>query len=219
MRKKERATAVLSRLSMVIQDPVTELHYGTPFQLLVAVVLSAQCTDKRVNSVTPSLFEHYPGPAEMAEADFETLLSLIKSISYPANKARNLIGLSKILIEKHRGLVPEDHAALLELPGVGRKTANVVTSVLVHAPNMAVDTHVHRVSARIGLTTRAKTPLATEKQLLSAIQPSMIPDAHHLLILHGRYVCMARNPSCNTCTITDLCRYFAKTSKAKSKTI
>lgn len=217
VRRKQLASIVLSRLAEVIPVPETELHYQNPFQLLVAVVLSAQCTDKRVNLVTPALFERFPDPPSMASSTEEEIFSYIKSISYPASKAKHLLGAARILVDSHGGQVPESHEKLMELPGVGRKTANVLTSVLHGAPNMAVDTHVFRVAARIGLTLKAKTPLAAEKQLVSLFETAEIPAAHHYLILHGRYTCTARNPKCGSCSLVEHCAYFKKEQKKAFK--
>ncbi len=195
----------------------TELLYDSPFELLVAVILSAQCTDKRVNLTTPAIFEKFPTPKALSEASFEELFPLIRSISYPNNKAKHLIGMAKMLMEDFQGEVPMTVEALVKLPGVGRKTANVITSVIDSQPNMAVDTHVFRVSARVGLTKNAKTPLAAEKQLIKHFPPQLIHVAHHWLILHGRYVCTARSPHCSTCGIKDICLYFTKNQKKTSK--
>lgn len=189
-------------------EPETELLYDNPFQLLVSVILSAQCTDKRVNMTTPAIFERYPDPATLSKATFEELLPLIKSISYPNNKTKHLIGMAKMLIQKFNGQVPMTVDELVQLPGVGRKTANVITSVIDEQPNMAVDTHVFRVSSRIGLTRGAKTPLAAEKQLVKHIPKELIHKAHHWLILHGRYVCVARNPKCEECGLKPVCKFF-----------
>jgi endonuclease III len=188
----------------------TELLYDDPFQLLVAVILSAQCTDKRVNLTTPFIFEKYPDAATMSHATVEELFALIKSISYPNNKAKHLAGMSKLLMEKYNGKVPMTVDKLVELPGVGRKTANVVTSVIDEQPNMAVDTHVFRVSARVGLTIGTKTPAATEKQLIRHIPKEYVHRAHHWLILHGRYTCIARKPKCEICGIKKICKYYKK---------
>ena len=215
MRRKEKAKLVIERLSKVIALPVTELEYQSPFQLLVAVMLSAQCTDKRVNQTTPALFERYPDPQSLLGAEFDEVFPYIKGISYPANKTRHLMKTAEILVEKHQGEVPDDFEALLELPGVGRKTANVITSILWNAPRFAVDTHVFRVGNRIGLTI-AKNPLQSEKQLTEIFPDAQIPEAHHYLILHGRYTCVARKPLCNQCVLTDLCKYFAKQAKVKA---
>ena len=176
----------------------------------MAVILSAQCTDVRVNLTTPKIFEKYATPQKLAIAAFEDLFPLIKSISYPNNKTKHLIGMANMLLEKFDGKVPMTVDELIQLPGVGRKTANVITSVIDQQPNMAVDTHVFRVSARIGLTTNATTPLATEKQLIKNIPQQLIHKAHHWLILHGRYVCVARKPKCDVCGIKDACKYYSK---------
>jgi endonuclease III len=213
MRRKEKAKIVLERLAKVIPVPETELSYGSPFQLLVAVMLSAQCTDKRVNETTPALFERYPTPQSLIGADFEDVFPYIKGISYPANKTRHLIRTAEILVESHAGEVPESFDALLELPGVGRKTANVVTSILWQAPRLAVDTHVFRVGNRIGLT-KAKTPLQSETQLTALFSNAQIPDAHHYLILHGRYTCMARKPACTLCVLQDICAFYRKQQRS-----
>lgn len=186
----------------------SELNYNNPFQLLVAVILSAQCTDKRVNMVTPIIFEQYPSPEKLSQATFEELFQIIKSISYPNNKAKNLISMSQKLVEKFNSKVPDNLDNLLELDGVGRKTANVITSVIYNQPNMPVDTHVFRVAARIGLTINAKNPLQAEKQLIKNIPPQLIPISHHWLILHGRYVCVARKPLCDKCGLTSVCLFY-----------
>jgi endonuclease-3 len=191
----------------------TELLYNNPYELLVAVILSAQCTDKRVNLTTPAIFKKFPDPESLSKAVFKDVFALIKSISYPNNKAKHLIGMAEMLVKKFSGQVPMTVDELVELPGVGRKTANVITSVIDQQPNMAVDTHVFRVSARIGLTTNAKTPLTTEKQLISHIPKEYIHKAHHWLILHGRYVCTARSPKCSECGIQSVCKYFKKVTK------
>ncbi|MBX2925604.1 MAG: endonuclease III [Chitinophagaceae bacterium] len=210
MTKKERYTFVLKWFQEHTPEAETELIYDNPYQLLVAVILSAQCTDKRVNLTTPSIFQKYPGPESMAKAGFDDLFPLIKSISYPNNKTKHLIGMANMLVDQFNGEVPLTVDKLIQLPGVGRKTANVITSVIDQQPNMAVDTHVFRVSARIGLTTRAKTPLAAEKQLIQHIPTHLIHKAHHWLILHGRYVCVARNPKCHECGLRPACRYYQK---------
>lgn len=190
----------------------TELIYDDPFQLLVSVILSAQCTDKRVNMTTPVIFEKYPDALSMSLVTADDIFPLIKSISYPNNKAKHLAGMSKMLVEKYNGRVPMTVDELTMLPGVGRKTANVVTSVIDEQPNMAVDTHVFRVSARIGLTVGAKTPLATEKQLVRHLPTEYIYRAHHWLILHGRYICTARKPKCSICGLKPVCKYFQKSA-------
>jgi endonuclease-3 len=213
MTKKERYQQVIEYFSTNIPEAETELTYSNEFELLVAVVLSAQCTDKRINMVTPALFKKFPTPLKMSKASFDDIFNLIRSISYPNNKSKHLMGLSAMLLEKFGGKVPMTVDELVLLPGVGRKTANVITSVIDQQPNMAVDTHVFRVSARIGLTTRATTPLATEKQLIKHIPKELVHIAHHWLILHGRYVCMARNPNCEQCGISHACKFFLKNAK------
>jgi endonuclease-3 len=210
MTRKERYQFVLDYFSTHNPDAATELFYDSPYQLLVSVILSAQCTDKRVNMTTPAIFERYPDAASLATADFDDLFPLIKSISYPNNKTKHLIGMAKMLMSAFGGEVPLTVDELVQLPGVGRKTANVITSVVDNQPNMAVDTHVFRVSARIGLTVNAKTPYAAEKQLLQFIPRDQVHVAHHWLILHGRYVCVARSPKCAECALQQACKYFAK---------
>ncbi|NSW46031.1 MAG: endonuclease III [Bacteroidales bacterium] len=192
--------------------PKTELNYQTPFQLLVAVVLSAQCTDIRVNAITPKLFEQYPDANSMAKASIDEIFEFIKSCSYPNSKAKYLKGIAHELVNKYKGQVPNSIEQLTSLPGVGRKTANVIVSVLFHQPAMAVDTHVFRVAHRIGLVENAKTPLEVEKQLTKNIPPPSLPDAHHWLILHGRYICKARKPLCHQCFIFDYCQYPQKSN-------
>lgn len=186
----------------------SELNYENPYQLIVAVILSAQCTDKRVNMTTPAFFERFPDPYTLSMSSQDEIYQYIKSISYPNNKAKNLLGMAKVLVQDFGGFVPDDVDLLQTLPGVGRKTANVVASVAYNKPAMAVDTHVFRVSARIGLTEKSKNPLETERQLVKHIPESIIPKAHHWLILHGRYVCTARNPKCDKCGITEICDYY-----------
>lgn len=210
MTLRKRYDFVIDYFSQHAPDAETELLYDNPFQLLVAVILSAQCTDKRVNMTTPALFEMYPSATELAIASEEELFPIIKSISYPNNKTKHLIGMAKKLIEEFHGEVPLTVAELITLPGVGRKTANVITSVIDEQPNMAVDTHVFRVSARIGLTLNAKTPLQAELQLIKHIPKELVHKAHHWLILHGRYVCVARNPKCDSCGINSVCKFYAK---------
>jgi endonuclease III len=210
MTRKERYRFVLDYFSKHNPDAETELLYDSPFQLLVAVVLSAQCTDKRVNMTTPAIFERYPDVYALAKASFEELFPLIRSISYPNNKTKHLIGMANMLVERFGGEIPLTVEELVQLPGVGRKTANVITSVIDQQPNMAVDTHVFRVSARIGLTVNAKTPLAAEKQLLQFIPTGLVHVAHHWLILHGRYICVARTPKCGECGLKPACKYYAK---------
>ena len=188
----------------------TELHYGNPYELLVAVILSAQCTDKRVNQITPPFFDRFPSAAVLAEASVDEVFQLIRSCSYPNNKSKNLVGMAQKLVNEFNEVVPDDVDQLQKLPGVGRKTANVIASVVYHKPAMAVDTHVFRVAARLGLTINAKTPLEAEKQLVKHIPEQLLPIAHHWLILHGRYVCIARKPKCKTCGLRDVCEYESK---------
>lgn len=209
MTKKERYGFVISWFQQYAPDAETELVYDDPYQLLVAVILSAQCTDKRVNITTPALFATYPSISHLANAEYETLFDIIKSISFPGNKTRHLIGMAKLVQEKFDGKIPLKVEELVQLPGVGRKTANVITSVVDNQPNMAVDTHVFRVAARIGLTTNAKTPLAAEKQLVKHLPTNLIYIAHHWLILHGRYICVARNPKCGECGLKPVCKYYS----------
>ena len=210
MKRAERYALVLRYFAEQIPEAETELLYDSPYQLLVAVILSAQCTDKRVNLTTPAIFEKYPGPEALSKADFEDLFPLVRSISYPNNKTKHLIGMANMLVRDFQGQVPMTVESLVKLPGVGRKTANVITSVIDQQPNMAVDTHVFRVSARLGLTRGAKNPLQAEKQLIQHIPRELVHKAHHWLILHGRYTCTARNPKCNSCGLTDICLYFRK---------
>jgi len=217
MTKKQRYQFVIDFFLHHAPDAETELLYDNPYQLLVAVILSAQCTDKRVNMTTPAIFEKYPDAASLSKASFDELFPLIKSISYPNNKTKHLIGMANKLQEQFNGQVPLTVEELITLPGVGRKTANVITSVVDNQPNMAVDTHVFRVAARIGLTVNAKTPLATEKQLVQHIPRELIHIAHHWLILHGRYICVARNPKCDKCGITAACKYYQKEVAPKKK--
>lgn len=195
----------------------TELHYSTPFELLVAVILSAQCTDKRVNMITPRLFKQYPTAEIMARAEVEDIFELIRSVSYPNSKAKYLVSMAKMLVEQFGGEVPAERELLMKLPGVGRKTANVIAAVVYHRPTMAVDTHVFRVANRIGLTTNAKTPLETELTLIKYIPEALIPKAHHWLILHGRYICVARKPHCWECGLAPYCRYFAAQERKKKR--
>ncbi len=210
MTKKERYKKVIEWFSENMPVAETELNYSSPFELLVAVILSAQCTDKRVNVITVDLFKRFPNEAKLAEAEVSEVYDYIKSCSYPNNKAKHLVGMAKMLVNDFKGEVPSDIKELQKLPGVGRKTANVIASVVFNKPAMAVDTHVFRVAARIGLTYGAKTPLASEKQLVKNIEPDLLPIAHHWLILHGRYVCLARKPKCKACGLTQWCKYFEK---------
>jgi len=188
----------------------TELNYESPYELLVAVILSAQCTDKRVNIITPVFFERFPDVRHLAEAEVSEVFDYIKTCSYPNNKAKHLVGAAKMLVEDFEGKIPSDIKELQKLPGVGRKTANVILSVIFNKPAMAVDTHVFRVAERTGLTVNAKTPLAAERQLVKNIPPELLPVAHHWLILHGRYVCLARKPKCDKCGLRDFCKYYRK---------
>lgn len=209
MTRKERFAAFLEYFTQNYPEPQTELRYSNPFELLMAVVLSAQCTDKRINLVTPALFERFPSPAHLAASSFDELFPYLKSVSYPNNKTKHLLGLGKMLVEQFGSEVPETIEDLQKLPGVGRKTANVIASVIYNQPAMAVDTHVFRVSKRLGLATQtAKTPYEVERQLVRYIPAEHISKAHHWLILHGRYICIARNPKCAECPITHFCRYY-----------
>lgn len=210
MTKKERYNFVIDYFQKNMPEAKTELIFDNPYQLLVAVMLSAQCTDKRVNLTTPAIFHRYPDFESLSQTDFDTLFPLIKSISYPNSKTKHLIAMAQMVIRDFKGNLPMNVEELILLPGVGRKTANVITSVLDQQPNMAVDTHVFRVSARIGLTTNAKTPLAAEKQLEKNFPTELIYKAHHWLILHGRYVCLARKPHCEECGLTSICKYYQK---------
>lgn len=217
MTVKERYARCIKWFESSNPLPQTELHYESPFQLLVAVILSAQCTDKRVNMITPALFEVYPTAADMAAATQDEIFEYIKSCSYPNNKARSLVGAARMVVDEFGGEVPGDLEQLVKIPGVGRKTANVMLSVVFDKAAMAVDTHVFRVSDRIGLTTGCTTPLATEKALMRHIPAEIIPKAHHWLILHGRYVCKARRPDCLNCGLTDACRYYQTGGKVTNK--
>ncbi|QCR24364.1 endonuclease III [Pontibacter sp. SGAir0037] len=211
MRKKERYKLLIEHFTQNFPEPETELHYTNPYELILAVVLSAQCTDKRVNIVTPALFEAFPTPAHLATATPDEILPYIKSISYPNNKAKHLAGLGKMLVEQFNSEVPNTVEELVKLPGVGRKTANVIVSVIWNQPAMAVDTHVFRVSKRLGLVAKtAKTPLEVEKELIANLPQELIAKAHHWLILHGRYICIARRPKCEECPLTHFCQFFQK---------
>ena len=213
MTQRERYTQVIAWFREHRPVAETELEYTDPYSLLVAVILSAQCTDRRVNMVTPALLARYPTPTELAKATPEEVFTYIRSISYPNNKAKHLVGMARMLSTEFGNRVPSDVIELQKLPGVGRKTANVIASVVHGLPAMAVDTHVHRVSARLGLTKDAKTPLATERQLVANIPQEHIAIAHHWLILHGRYTCVARRPKCDACVLSHLCPEFAKQKK------
>lgn len=210
MTRKERFEKFIAYFSTHQPNAETELLYDDPYQLLVAVILSAQCTDKRVNITTPALFNKFPTVKKLSEADFDEVFSLIKSISYPSNKSKHLIGMAQMVVNDFGGEVPSSMDDLMKLPGVGRKTANVISSVVFNQPSMAVDTHVFRVAARLGLTVNAKTPLQTEEQLVKFIPQKYLSVAHHWLILHGRYICVARNPKCLECPINDFCKAFKK---------
>ena len=210
MKTAERFEKVINYFTEAMPVAETELDYTDPYQLIVAVILSAQCTDKRVNLITPTFFEKFPDAASLAAAEHEQVFELIKSCSYPNNKAKHLVGMARVLDQKFHGRVPDNLEELQELPGVGRKTANVILAVVFRKPAMPVDTHVFRVAARIGLTRGAKTPYEAEMQLVKHIPEELIPLAHHWLILHGRYVCTARNPGCDKCGIRDICRYVNK---------
>lgn len=216
MKTEERYRAVIEWFSKNMPVAETELHYQDPYQLIVAVILSAQCTDKRVNLVTPALFEKYPTAEALAGATPEEVYPYIKSVSYPNNKARHLVGMAQKLLSDFGGIMPQEVEELQKLPGVGRKTANVVASVAFNKEAMAVDTHVFRVSNRIGLTRHSKTPLETERTLVKHIPSHLLPIAHHWLILHGRYVCTARNPKCDDCGLKNACAYFIKKEKDNS---
>ncbi len=215
MKTQERYDKIIDWFRNNMPVAETELHYETTFQLLIAVILSAQCTDKRVNMITPKLFEAYPEPETLAAASPEAVFEYIKSVSYPNNKAKHLVGMAKMLIEEFNGEVPSDINLLQKLPGVGRKTANVIAAVAYNKEAMPVDTHVFRVSNRIGLTNNSKTPLETEKVLVKHIPGPLLPIAHHWLILHGRYVCRARKPDCLNCGISAWCKYHESASKQR----
>lgn len=213
MTKKERYENIINWFKINVPIAETELHYKDSFSLLVAVILSAQCTDKRVNVITPKLLEDYPTPEAMAATNSKVIFEYIRTCSYPNNKAKHLVGMAQKLVSDFNGEVPESIEDLQTLPGVGRKTANVIASVIFNAPAMAVDTHVFRVSERLGLTTNSKNPLQTEKELIKYIPDELIPKAHHWLILHGRYTCLARTPKCKECGLTEWCRYYQKSIK------
>lgn len=193
----------------------TELHYNTPYELLVAVILSAQCTDKRVNQITPAFFNRFPNAAVLAQAEVDEVFEYVRSCSYPNSKSKNLLGMAQTLVREFNEVVPDDVDELQKLPGVGRKTANVIASVVFNKPALAVDTHVFRVAARIGLSVNAKTPLETERQLVKYLPEELLPIAHHWLILHGRYVCIARKPKCETCGLSQFCKYFKDKGEEK----
>jgi len=210
MTQKELFTKVIEYFEVNVPVAETELHYKSPYELLVAVILSAQCTDVRVNKITPVFFERYPEAFSLAESSIDEVFEYIRSCSYPNNKAKHLVGMAQMLTNEFNNVVPSDIDDLQKLPGVGRKTANVIASVVFNKPALAVDTHVFRVAARIGLSQNAKNPLETEKQLIKYIPENLIPISHHWLILHGRYVCNARKPKCNECGLSGLCKYYAE---------
>ncbi|CCH56141.1 endonuclease III [Fibrisoma limi BUZ 3] len=214
MQKKERFRRFLDYFTQHYPEPKTELHFSSPYELLVAVILSAQCTDKRINQVTPALFARFPEPESLAAASVEEVLSYIKSVSYPNNKAKHLVGMARLLMERFEGEIPSTVDELQTLPGVGRKTAHVILSIVYNQPTMAVDTHVFRVSHRLGLAPlTATTPLAVEKALVAHIPKEYVYKSHHWLILHGRYVCLARSPKCEVCDLRDFCKYYEKSVK------
>ena len=217
MLKKDRYKLFVEHFAAKQPDAETELHYNNPYQLLVAVILSAQCTDKRINQVTPALFQRFPNAKALSEVTPDIVFDYIRSVSYPNNKAKHLVGMANMLLNDFNNVVPSDIDQLQKMPGVGRKTANVIASVIYNAPAMAVDTHVYRVSRRIGLSA-GKTPLAVEKDLVKHLPEHTIHVAHHWLILHGRYVCLARSPKCSICEITNICKYFQQNNK-KTKII
>lgn len=217
MKIADRYSQALERFEKEMPWPETELHYQNPFQLLVAVILSAQCTDKRVNEYTPAFFRDFPTPQRLADAAPEEVYEHIKSISYPNNKTKSLIAMAKVLVEKFDGQVPSNIDDLLTIPGVGRKTANVILAVVFNQAAMAVDTHVFRVSNRLGLTNNSKTPLQTEKTLMRHLPKEVVPKAHHWLILHGRYICKARKPDCEGCYLADICKTRQKELSKKTK--
>ncbi len=207
---KVRTKAVIDYFMETMPEPETELAYEDPYELIVSVILSAQCTDKRVNMITPALFRKFPGPEQLARASQEEVFELIKSCSYPNNKAKHLRGMARVLAGEFKGKVPRDVSSLQKLPGVGRKSANVIAAVIHRMPVMPVDTHVFRVSARIGITSGAKTPLQAENQLYRVFPEELIPHAHHWLILHGRYVCQARKPKCGDCGLRGVCKHYLR---------
>ena len=219
MKTQERYRFVINYFKNHHPNAETELQYSSPFELLVAVILSAQCTDKRVNMITPALFSRFPDAESLSEASVDEVFSYIRSISYPNNKAKHLVGMAKMLLTDFNGVVPEKVAELEKLPGVGRKTANVIASVVFNQPAMAVDTHVFRVSARLGLTKKARNPQQAEEQLVKHFPKDLIAVAHHWLILHGRYVCKARKPDCEPCGLKQMCLYFTIAQKKSAKIV
>jgi endonuclease-3 len=208
MSREEKIGAVIAYFQEAMPEPETELNYESPYELIVSVILSAQCTDKRVNLITPAFFRRFPGPEQLAQARLEEVYEMIKSCSYPNNKAKHLLGMAKVLMDEFGNIIPKDVESLQKLPGVGRKSANVIAAVIHKMPVMPVDTHVFRVSARIGLTLGAKTPLQAENQLYEVFPDELIPHAHHWLILHGRYVCQARKPKCPACGLKKVCSFY-----------
>jgi len=208
MTRKEKFTHIINYFKKLMPEVKSELKYSNPYELVVAVILSSQCTDKRVNQITPHFFKKFPNFLSLAKASYKDIYELIKSCSYPNNKTRYLINVAKIIIEKYNGLLPDEVDELMKLPGLGRKSANVIASILFNKPVIAVDTHVHRVSNRIGLTKNAKTPIETEKQLYKYVTPELRPSMHHWLVLHGRYICKAKNPYCKECGINKYCDFF-----------
>ena len=215
MQKKERFRRFIDYFTQHFPEPETELNFSNPFELLTAVILSAQCTDKRINQISPALFARFPEPESLATASADEVLIYIRSVSYPNNKAKHLVGMARTLMEKFGGEIPATVEELQTLPGVGRKTAHVILSVVYNAPTMAVDTHVFRVSHRIGLAPlTATTPLAVEKSLMAHIPKQYVPKAHHWLILHGRYVCLARSPKCGECALREICKYYEESRKS-----
>ncbi|MCX6235717.1 MAG: endonuclease III [Bacteroidetes bacterium] len=210
MPREERFRLFIEFFEKNMPGAETELHHVNPYELLVATILSAQCTDKRVNMITPAFFEHFPTVASLSKASQREVYELVKSCSYPNSKSRYLIGMAIMLLEKYNGIVPSDPEQLMTLPGVGRKTAHVIAAVAFNKPVLAVDTHVFRVAARLGLTINAPTPLETERQLIKFIPRDKIPAAHHWLILHGRYICQARKPKCSLCGLTDICKFYRR---------
>jgi len=208
-KKKEHFKNIINWFKENVPVAETELHYDSPYQLLVAVILSAQCTDKRVNMITPAFFKRFTTAEGLAQAEISEIYLLISSCSYPNNKSKNLLGMAQMLVREFNSIVPSEVDDLQKLPGVGRKTANVIASVIYNKPTMAVDTHVFRVAARLGLSENAKTPLETEKQLIKNIPKELIPKAHHWLILHGRYFCLARKPKCEECGLNKWCKYYS----------
>lgn len=211
MQKKERFRRFIDYFTLHYPEPKTELHFSNPYELLVAVILSAQCTDKRINQISPALFARFPEPESLAAASVDEVFSYIRSVSYPNNKAKHLVGMAKALMERFSGEIPATVEELQTLPGVGRKTAHVILSIVYNQPTMAVDTHVFRVSHRLGLAPlTATTPLAVERALMTYVPKEHVPKAHHWLILHGRYVCIARAPKCDICALKDFCKYYEK---------